>query len=501
MISRQQAFVGSSADIVGTVTRFAIVDCRLDPSRGVAVVTVALEWVLRDRRPEPDHRAPFMPWKATFFRRDETGCTVTVAEVQVSGAGVVEQPLDRGVQSRFRVGVEIEWPLTEPRLELEATIRRFEVGTTTPPKYPHAELTGYASAPDLDPEHGAFPSEAIRWLHGVNVFARGDRKSARPPAGAPPQAPAPPARMAPPAAAPGPMPAAREESLESAAPSTMSAPTAEPVDVAVFCPPGVGRGTSFLVQAFLYPPAQAELASARAREADGGADRRGVLSLPQDLPHGTRIDLRLEMPGLRIDEPDTVLVWRGESVAAQFEVAVPDDLALGKVIGRIRVTIAGVPCGTLRFQIVVAATAISEPARAAEVFVRRYRRAFVSYSSKDRAEVLRRVQAFRIAGVSVFQDVLDLEPGERWERELYREIDQCDVVLLFWSRAAAESPWVAKEIDYALARKQGHEDRPPDIQPVPIEGPPIPPPPEKLRHLHFNDALLAHIAAAQAVHP
>jgi hypothetical protein len=27
---------------------------------------------------------------------------------------------------------------------------------------------------------------------------------------------------------------------------------------------------------------------------------------------------------------------------------------------------------------------------------------------------------------------------------------------------------------------------------------PIPSPPEKLRHLHFNDALLAHIAAAQA---
>lgn len=97
----------------------------------------------------------------------------------------------------------------------------------------------------------------------------------------------------------------------------------------------------------------------------------------------------------------------------------------------------------------------------------------------------------------MFQDVLDLEPGQRWERELYREIDRSDVVLLFWSSAAAASPWVAKEIDYALALKQGHEDRPPDIAPVPIEGPPIPPPPQRLRHLHFNDALLAHISAAQ----
>ena len=49
----------------------------------------------------------------------------------------------------------------------------------------------------------------------------------------------------------------------------------------------------------------------------------------------------------------------------------------------------------------------------------------------DRPEVLRRVQAFRIAGLSVLQDTLDLDPGERWEQELYRQIDTCDVFLLF----------------------------------------------------------------------
>ena len=87
---------------------------------------------------------------------------------------------------------------------------------------------------------------------------------------------------------------------------------------------------------------------------------------------------------------------------------------------------------------------------------------------------------------------------ERWERALYHEIDVCDVFLLFWSRAAAASEWVALEIAYALARKAGSDDHPPAIQPVPIEGPPPPPPPETLRHLHFNDALLAQIQAASA---
>jgi len=227
------------------------------------------------------------------------------------------------------------------------------------------------------------------------------------------------------------------------------------------------------------------------------AVRRGVLSLPADVPLGTRIDLRLEMPGLLVDEPDAALLWRGTLTSAQFEVAVPADAPLGVTIGRIRFSIAGVPAGALGFQVTVAAVTTNEAASAVEAGGRRYHRAFVSYSSKDLAEVLRRVLAFRIAGLSVFQHVLDLEPGERWERELYREIDNCDVLLLFWSKAAAESPWVAKEIDYALALKQGQDDRPPDIAPVPIEGPPIPAPPEKLRHLHFYDALLAHIAAVQ----
>ena len=117
---------------------------------------------------------------------------------------------------------------------------------------------------------------------------------------------------------------------------------------------------------------------------------------------------------------------------------------------------------------------------------------------KIEGKCLRRVQAFRIAGISVFQDVLDLDPGQRWERALYREIDLCDVFLLFWSRAAAASEWVAKEIDYALNRKRGDDERPPAIQPVPIEGPPPTPPPAALRHVHFNDALLTHIKAASA---
>jgi TIR domain len=83
--------------------------------------------------------------------------------------------------------------------------------------------------------------------------------------------------------------------------------------------------------------------------------------------------------------------------------------------------------------------------------------------------------------------VLNLEPGERWERSLYRHIDESDIVLLFWSKAAKKSKWVRKEVRYALERKHGNEFAPPEIGPVLIEGPPVPRPWKELAYLHFND--------------
>jgi len=275
---------------------------------------------------------------------------------------------------------------------------------------------------------------------------------------------------------------------------------AEPVDAAVFCPPEVARNSVFLLQVFLYPPAAASEVERQAQQADETAERRGTYSLPLDLQIGTRVDLHLEIPALKVAEPDAVLRWRGSITAAQFEVEVPNDVAAAQVIGRVRIAVDRVPVGTLRFQLGVAAAGTTPGAlEAREVRARRYRRAFVSYSSKDRAEVLRRVQAFKIAGLSVFQDVLELDPGDRWEKRLYQEIDNCDVFLLFWSKTAAASEWVLKEIDYAIARKHGDDERPPDIQPVPIEGPPIVPPPASLKDLHFNDSLLAQIQAADGI--
>jgi hypothetical protein len=96
-------------------------------------------------------------------------------------------------------------------------------------------------------------------------------------------------------------------------------------------------------------------------------------------------------------------------------------------------------------------------------------------------------------GVPYFQDLLSLEPGQRWEPLLYRYIDESDVFYLFWSSAAKRSKWVRKEVQYALRRQSESPAPPPEIVPVIIEGPPPVAPPRYLAALHFNDKFLYFI--------
>jgi hypothetical protein len=180
----------------------------------------------------------------------------------------------------------------------------------------------------------------------------------------------------------------------------------------------------------------------------------------------------------------------------QFGVSVPEQCPPGGVVGTITISQDWVPIGHIKFSLTVAAGLSAGqpyPAPATSAVgesAKRYETAFISYASADRTKVLERVQILPMLGVQTFQDVLDLGPGERWEKSLYRHIDECDIVLLFWSNAAKRSKWVRKEVQYALDRKCGDESAPPEIGPVIIEGPPVPRPWKELSYLHFNDRVI-----------
>ena len=258
------------------------------------------------------------------------------------------------------------------------------------------------------------------------------------------------------------------------------------VDCTVFSQSEAVSGEDFMVQAFLHLPTQANEAEALAKSFDDEAERRGSQSLRARVARGSSLTFHLVTPGLEIDNNVQECAWHGAPTSVQFGILVPSGLGAKSVISTLTVSQQGVPIGHIKFKVKIleAQTAdggypkpVGEP-HSYECF-------FVSYAAQDRPEVVKRVQILRLVGKKVFQDLLDLDPGARWERQLYRWIDESDAVLLFWSSNAKNSEWVMKECQYAIQTK-GIEF----IIPVIIEGPPPVEPPPELAELHMNDRLI-----------
>ncbi len=267
-------------------------------------------------------------------------------------------------------------------------------------------------------------------------------------------------------------------------------PASDPVDCTVFAPPRARPGETLLIQVFAHIPATAYTALAMAREFDESAERRGFKSLETEVLRGTRLTFHLALTMLTVTDPVQSLTWRGRTESVQFSATVPSSTAPGKQVGTVTICQDGTPIGHIKFALQIEAAA-GKPAEPEPLgaHAHRYREVFISYASRDRTEVLKRVQMLDRFRLSYFQDVLSLEPGARWERELYKHIDRCDLFLLFWSSAARDSEWVLKEVRYAMTRKGGDDANPPEIMPVILEGPPPVKPPEDLSQFHFNDKL------------
>jgi cell division protein FtsZ len=265
------------------------------------------------------------------------------------------------------------------------------------------------------------------------------------------------------------------------------------VNCTVFSPDKISFGSRMLVQVFLHKEEDAKEADKIATEFDESTKRRGFTSLETEIEYGTKLILNLEMKDVFIDDAVQSFVWRGRTGSVAFAVTVPQVLRVNNLIGKVIISQNSVPIGHITFKINLISTLTNEletkdikPTGNAT----NYKYAFISYATKDRKEVLRRVQMLAPLKINFFQDILTLDPGDRWEKEIYLSIDKADVFFLFWSSAARESEWVLKEIRYALQRKQGRDDFPPEILPIIIEGPPIPETPDELKHIQFNDRVI-----------
>ena len=285
-------------------------------------------------------------------------------------------------------------------------------------------------------------------------------------------------------------------------------PQRDEVDCTLFAPPQITAGDTILVQAMVHLPAEASAALAIAQQFDDTTVPRGARSLDTSIERGARLAFQLSLPGLEIDDATpSPIVWRGRTEGVQFGVTAPSDWPARTVVGTLLVTLESVPIGQIKFKLAVMANSLSsiQSLMASPVApigspvaqphkMTRYQMVFISYASPDRDEVLKRVQMLKRFNVKFFQDVLNLEPGERWEQSLYKHIDESDLFLLFWSSAAKNSKWVREEVKYALGLRTQSAGELPEIVPIVLEGPPVPEPLPELAHLHFNDQILHFVA-------
>jgi hypothetical protein len=272
--------------------------------------------------------------------------------------------------------------------------------------------------------------------------------------------------------------------------------THDTVDVSVFAPPTAARGATIMIQVMLHVVGGLGEATQRASLFDETAALRGTSSLELDIPRGSKLRVMVMCDGLKIDAPIRDAVWRGNLADVSFLATLPARTDVPALFPKVLVCLDGAVIGEVLFKISVGDADQTARSELQSGTPKRYERVFFSYSAKDRSKVLEVAQSYRAAGVDFFQDILNFEPGARWEKGLFKEIDRCDLFLLFWSRSSQNSEWVDKEARYALERQRARQTL--DIVPLVLEGPPAPTPPSHLAHLHFDDWMRFGIAALNA---
>ncbi len=264
-------------------------------------------------------------------------------------------------------------------------------------------------------------------------------------------------------------------------------------DFIVMGPTTVAPGSSFPLELWMGPSAQAATLRERAQQRGVLAESGGSANVR--LPGQTTLTACISLPGFAIANPAEHIVWDGSIRNIAFILQSAEGQKPGEYWGTIKLLVGTMPLGMVSFRVTIA----SAPAPQPDVPVRldtpmhRFQTAFASYASPDRAEVFKRVQAIRASRVDVFADIVNLRGGERWSDTLMREIAARDIFYLFWSRKAKESRWVEREWRQAIDTR-GIEF----ICPIPLEDPRFAEPPAELADLHFNDWCLAIIQSEKA---
>ena len=355
-----------------------------------------------------------------------------------------------------------------------------------PPAPPSEPPPPQVDADDGDAFLTAEPGES------ADTFAADDAAGA--PETSPPVGAAPPAAAEPPPAPAPARPPAQEETPArggEALPRTRAAAPTAPADATAFAPKKLRRGTPELVRVVIHQPKDLAAVIKAARKIDARAEPAPSGMRVGEVRLGASVGVALEVRGAACDGAVQRRTWAGEPI--DFNFSVEPDAEVKQAVFLARVFVDDAQIGVLAFTRPVSGSAKKPADLGDKIRLKRHKRVFLSYSSKDRETVAAIATAYRSAGVAHFWDRASLKSGEEWSPRLRREIERADLFHLCWSKSAAASEWVEKEAEYAITRRRRSNGKRPDITVQMLDGPPWAKHPDSLDSINFDDFVRAAI--------
>ena len=230
--------------------------------------------------------------------------------------------------------------------------------------------------------------------------------------------------------------------------------SSKPVNIAAFAPPTVAPGDDFYIQIVIHSPEHLAEAKAVAEGLDDATQLFKTVPLSLVLSNRDRVRITIEGRGAEVQSPDQEFIWPGYVAHVAFAARLPTRWGARQYKPLIRVFVNGAPAGIIELKL--QAIPDSDGATSSPVVEKalRFKKVFLSFSSEDRPKVLDMVKMLRAQKIDYFQDLLSLEPGQRWKEEIYTQIAACDAFYLFWSSNAKRSEWVIREATLALQNQK-----------------------------------------------
>lgn len=256
----------------------------------------------------------------------------------------------------------------------------------------------------------------------------------------------------------------------------------QPVLLSASAPRESEPGASFTAVLIAYVAASRTSAHQKLASLGEPGDRRVDDVAASAWVPGAPIMVRLSAEGASVIPTEIRFAWSGTENLAAFNVTAAARSGCGEATLCFEVFVADVLVAFIPMQVKLLSGHVTRASNRVEAAVPKS--AFASYASKDAEPVTQRLSTLSrwSPGLDIFQDCLDLKPGERFKPQLAKQIAARDVFLLFWSRSAATSQWVKWEYTTAIDQKGLSA-----ILPMPLEDPAIAPPPPELAEQHLRD--------------